>query len=176
MRVWFGKRGRFLTQTGPSWSLEQAKVRGQGWGLMLIWGETKSKAVYFLVYTSTVITYLVTCWRFAVLEPGLLDEDGPSHRFLKTKDSQVFCKCTNKIQDSAMPRLKTFNPFERTWPLRKQPSNLWMLLVRLQKNLESLLFSEIVVIRQSSSECPGSTSCTIRGRNGLEIAWTKWMA
>ena len=40
------------------------------------------------------------------------------------------------------------------------------------KNLENLLFSEIVVIRQSSSECASSTSSTIKGRNGREIAWT----
>ena len=146
---------------------------GRGWGLMFIWGETKSNAVYFLFYTSTVITYLVTCWRFAVvtvqlLEPGHLDEDGPITTVSENKRFSSFCKCTTKIQDSTMQPLN--KSFECSGPLRKQLSNLWMLLVCLQKILEKLLFSEIVVIRQSSSECAGSTSSTIKGRSGLEIA------
>ena len=69
-----------------------------------------------------------------------------SQRFLKTKDSEVFffffCRWTNKIQGSTMQPLKTSKPFELTWPLRKQPSNLWMLLVRLQKNLTIFCFQK----------------------------------
>ena len=35
-----------------------------------------------------------------------------------------------------MQPLKTLKPFELAWPLRKQPSNLWMLLVRFQEKKE----------------------------------------
>ena len=70
-----------------------------------------------------------------------------SQRFLKTKDSQVifFGERTNKIQNTIMQPLKTLKSFQLTWPLRKQLSNLWMLLVR---------FPEIVVIGQSFSSAP----------------------
>ena len=70
-----------------------------------------------------------------------------SQRFLKTKDSQVifFGERTNKIQNTIMQPLKTLKSFQLTWPLRKQLSNLWMLLVR---------FPEIVVIGQSFSCAP----------------------
>ena len=44
---------------------------------------------------------------------------------LKTKDSQVFFyNRTNKIQGSTLRSLKTLKPFDRTWSLGKQPSNL----------------------------------------------------
>ena len=46
--------------------------------------------------------------------------------FWKQKILKFFCKQTNKIQGSTM------QPFELTWPLSKQPSNSWMLLVHLQ--------------------------------------------
>ena len=51
-----------------------------------------------------------------------------------------------------MQPFKIWKPFKLTWPLRKQPLNLWLLLVRLQKSWESF-FSEKVVIGQSSSKC-----------------------
>ena len=54
---------------------------------------------------------------------------------------------------------KTLKPFELTWPLWKQPQNLWFLLVCLKKKTRESL--EIVVIGQSSSNCPGSSSCTV---------------
>ena len=178
MRALFGKRGRFLTRTRPSWSLEQAKLRGQGVGSNVDLRRNKIQSSVFLIlykHCCYIFGYLLMlCSSYSVTARiGALGWRWSNHNgFLKTKDCQVFCKCTNKIQDSTMQPLKTFKPFERIWPLRKQLSNLWMLLVRLQKNLENLLFSEIVVIRQSSSECPGSTSSTIKSRNGREIAWT----
>ena len=58
-----------------------------------------------------------------------------SQRFLETIDSQVFLQTAYKIQGSTMQPMKTLKPFELTCPLWKQPINLWMLLVRLQKNL-----------------------------------------
>ena len=56
-----------------------------------------------------------------------------SQRFLKAKNSQFFCNWANKTQGSTMQRLKMLKPFELTWRLRKQPSNLWMLSVHSQK-------------------------------------------
>ena len=43
-----------------------------------------------------------------------------------------------------------------------------MLLVRLQKKLEILLFSEIVVIGQSSSKCFGSSSRIVKRQRESE--------
>ena len=86
-----------------------------------------------------------------------------SQRFLKTKDSEVFfffffCRWTNIIQGSTMQPLKTSKSFELTWPLRKQPSNLWMLLVRLQKNLTIFCFQKrcdwIIFFWASWFACP----------------------
>ena len=54
---------------------------------------------------------------------------------------QVFCK--RKFKYSTMQPLKTLKPFELTWPLRKQPSNLRMLSVCLQKNLKIFCFDWI---------------------------------
>ena len=54
----------------------------------------------------------------ATTRTGALGRRLSNHKvFLKTKDSQIFCKRTNKIQAS------TLKPFEPTRPLRKQPSN-----------------------------------------------------
>lgn len=39
-----------------------------------------------------------------------------------------------------MQSFKTLKPFELTWPLKKQPSDSWILLVRLQNALESFVF------------------------------------
>ena len=50
-----------------------------------------------------------------------------NHRF-----SRFFCKRSNKIQGSTM----------HTWPLRKQPSFSWMLLVRLQKSWRICCFQK----------------------------------
>ena len=63
--------------------------------------------------------------------------------FWRQKIFKFFCKRTNKIQCSTMQPLKTLKPFELTWPLRKQPSNSRMLLVRLQKKkLDSFVFQK----------------------------------
>ena len=73
----------------------------------------------------------------------------------------------NKIQASTMQPLKTLKTWP-TGPLRKQPSNLWMLLVRLRKKLESFV-SENVLIGQSFSKwkclvwCPHSRSQKTHG-------------
>ena len=47
-----------------------------------------------------------------------------------------------------MQQLKTLKVFELTWPLKKQPLNLLKCYRSIQcKNIENLLFSEIIVIR-----------------------------
>ena len=56
--------------------------------------------------------------------------------------SSFFCKRSNKIQGSTMQSLKTLKLSEPTWPLRKQPSFSWMLLVRLQKNWRICCFQK----------------------------------
>ena len=67
---------------------------------------------------------------------------------LKTKDSHVFfffffTKGPIKFRYSTMQPSNTIKPLELTWPLRKQPSNLWMLLVHLQKNLR--IFCDVII-------------------------------
>ena len=68
---------------------------------------------------------------FAVrlLEPGLLEEDCPITMCTESKRFSsfffFFCNRTNKIQGSTMQLLKTLKPFDLTWSLGKQPSNLW---------------------------------------------------
>lgn len=65
-----------------------------------------------------------------------------SQPFLKPGIFKVFCKQTDKIHSSTMCPLKTLKAFELTWPLRKQPSNLWILWVPLQKTWESFVFGK----------------------------------
>ena len=65
-----------------------------------------------------------------------------SQPFLKPKIFKVFCKQTDKIHSSTMCPLKTLKAFELTWPLRKWPSDLWMLLVHLQNNLGFFCFQK----------------------------------
>ena len=67
-----------------------------------------------------------------------------SQPFLKPKIFKVFCKQTDKIHSSTMCPLKTLKAFELTWPLRKQPSNLWILWVPLQKNLRIFCFQKML--------------------------------
>ena len=62
-----------------------------------------------------------------------------------------FSKRTYNIQGWTMQPLKTFKPFELTWPLRKQPSNSWMLLARLQKNLRIFCFQKPLWLDNISS-------------------------
>ena len=79
---------------------------------------------------------------------------------LKTKDSHVFFLFATgpiKFRYSTMQPLNTIKPFELTWPLRKQPSNSWMLLVCLQKKLENLLWCNNTIFSQAF-EC---LYCTI---------------
>ena len=45
-------------------------------------------------------------------------------------------------QRSTMQPLKTLKLLELTWPLRKQPSDSWMLLARCEKKLKNILFSK----------------------------------
>ena len=61
---------------------------------------------------------------------------GSNHSdFWKQKIFRFVGKWANKFKYSTVQPLKTFKAFELTWPLRKQPSNLWTLLVHLSKNL-----------------------------------------
>ena len=58
--------------------------------------------------------------------------------------SSFFCKWTNKIQAFNYAAIENFTPFELTRPLRKQTSNLWTLLLRLQKNLRKFCFQKML--------------------------------
>ena len=90
-----------------------------------------------------------------------LEEDCPLATFAENKRFSFFFFATGpiKFRYSTMEPLDTIKPFELTWPLRKQPSNLWMLLVRLQKKLENLLWCNNTIFSQVSPvEC---LYCTI---------------
>ena len=97
-----------------------------------------------------------------------------SERVLKPKDSQVFCKRTNEIQGSTLRPLKTLKPFELTWPLRKQPLNLWMSLVRLKKTWESFVFRLTLwldkLLPSVPVECPHCKACFKR-RATVLLSW-----
>ena len=74
-------------------------------------------------------------------QTGTLGRLSNHNVFQKKKILEMFCKRTNKIKDSNMQPLKTSKPFQLTWTLGKQSSNLWMKLVRLQKKIDNLLLS-----------------------------------
>ena len=77
----------------------------------------------------------------AKTQTKLLGRRLPNHNvFWKQKIIKFFCKQTNNIQISTIKLLKTLSPFELTWPPRKQPSYLWMLLVGMQKKLVIFCF------------------------------------
>ena len=81
-------------------------------------------------------------------KPAPLEEDCPLTTFAENKrfSSFIFFYFANgpiKFKYSTVQTLKTIKPFELTWPLRKQPSNLWMSLVHLQKKTwEPLVFGK----------------------------------
>ena len=88
------------------------------------------------------------------------------------RDSSIFCKRINKIQGSSMQPMKTLKPFEHTWPLRKQPSNLWMLLARLRNTLtifyfqktlwlDNILWSAPVQVAARTLNCPAKKKKTL---------------
>ena len=76
-----------------------------------------------------------------LLKPGPLVEDYPITTFFESKILNFFFLANGLIK-LTMQLLRTLKPFEVTWPLRKQPSNLWMLFVHLQKNLQFFCFQK----------------------------------
>ena len=63
------------------------------------------------------------------LKPGHLEEDCPITTFSQKKRfSSVFADRPIIFKYSTMQLLKFLKPFELTWPIRKQPSNWWLLL------------------------------------------------
>ena len=83
----------------------------------------------------------------ATTRTGHLEEHCPVTTISENKrfSSYFFGERTKKIQNTIIQPFKTLKSFQLTWPLGKQLSNLWMLLVR---------FPEIVVIGQSFSSAP----------------------
>ena len=81
-------------------------------------------------------------------------------------------KRTSKIQASAMQPLKTLKPFEITWHLRKQPSNLRMLLVRSQeKNFRICCFQKTLWLDDLLPSAPVAVNppwCSNTEFNGLD--------
>ena len=56
-----------------------------------------------------------------------------------------------------------------TWPLMKQPWSLWMLLVRLQKNLRFFCFQKSLWLDNLlQSKCPGSSSYIVKRQRESE--------
>ena len=60
-----------------------------------------------------------------------------------------------------MQPLKTIKSFELAWRLKKKALKFMNVIGPFTKKLENLLFSKRVVIGQSS-QCPGSSSRTVR--------------
>ena len=82
-------------------------------------------------------------------EPRHLEEDYPITRvvFENKRFPSFFASGPINFKVQLCKPVKILKPFELIWPLRKQPSNLCMLLLRLRKKkLESLLFSKKVAI------------------------------
>ena len=87
-----------------------------------------------------------------------------SLRSLKTKESQVFFFANGPIKFKIQLYNRCIENFETVWTyLTSQETTLkFMILIGLfeKKTRESFVL-EIVVIGQSSSKCPGSSSCTV---------------
>ena len=99
-----------------------------------------------------------------LLELGHLKEDYPTIRFF-------FAKRISKIEASAMQPLKTLKPFEITWRLRKQPSNLRMLLVARKKNLRICCFQKTLWLDDLLPSAPVAVNppwCSNTEFNGLD--------
>ena len=80
-----------------------------------------------------------------------------------------FCKWTHKIQGSTMQLKKTLQLCKLTWSLRKQPSNLWMLLVCLHKTWESFVFKKMLW----SDNLPSSALVCIVALS-KKVSFTDW--
>ena len=88
----------------------------------------------------------------------------PSKRFLKTKDYQVFLQT---YQYNSRFNYETVENF--TYLTSHGTAFKFMNVVGpFAKKLEVLLFSEIVVIGQSSSKCPGSSSRIVKRQRESE--------
>lgn len=63
-----------------------------------------------------------------------------------------------KVQLQPMQPLKTLKLFELSWPPRKQPLNLWLFLVHLQRTLSIFCHQKTLWLgKLSSSKCLGLT-------------------
>ena len=91
--------------------------------------------------------------------------------FWKQKILKFFCKRTHNIHEfeSCFLRSQVRSNAFKVFNVHIVES--WILLVTLQEKLENLLFSEIVVIEQSSSKCPSSSSRSVKDR----YSWLPFM-
>ena len=91
-------------------------------------------------------------------QTGTLVRRLSNHNFFWKKNSNFFGKWTNKTQGLTPQPMKTLKPFELTYPLRKQLSNSWMLLVHLQENWEPFVlrkyYDSTIFFQMSQFECP----------------------
>ena len=94
-------------------------------------------------------------------QTGHLEENCPITTFSQNKRfSSVFADRLIKFKYSTMQPLKFLKPFKLTWPIRKQPSNWWMLLhgPYAKKKLENLVFRKRcdckIFFQVSRFECP----------------------
>ena len=94
-------------------------------------------------------------------QTGHLEENCQITTFSQNKRfSSVFADRLIKFKYSTMQPLKFLKPFKLTWPIRKQPSNWWMLLhgPYAKKKLENLVFRKRcdcrIFFQVSRFECP----------------------
>ena len=119
----------------------QQEKRANLLSIVMVFTSTKHKSNYWrstgLLISGTKLCLIITV---QTLKWDTWKEIVESQPFLKPKIFKIFCKQSAKIHSSTMCPLKTLKAFELTWPLREQPSNLWILWVPLQKTWESFVF------------------------------------
>ena len=86
--------------------------------------------------------------------------------FWKQRIPKLFWKQTDRIfkfwtlkgSATVYATMKTLKPFELTWPPRKQPSNLWLFLVRLQRTSSIFCYQKTLWLgKLTYSKCLGLT-------------------
>ena len=106
----------------------------------------------YVMFMRVILKEHFSVW---LLQLGHLADDYPITTF------------SDEIQGSTMQLLKTLKPFAPTRPLRKQPSDSWMLLIHLQKTWESFGFKKPLWLDNLLLSSPGS--CTVSKQPVWEI-------
>lgn len=76
-------------------------------------------------------------------ETGTLGRRLSNHNiFWKQKILKFLCKQTNKIKVFNYATVENLKPFELNWPLKKQPSNFWIVWSITKKTSELFYFQK----------------------------------